>query len=80
MRLLAKFSVIFAAVFGLGLAAAAYLFHASLQRSAREQVLYQAQIMMETAVAMRNYTTDQIRPVMIEILQPYRADADDAIS
>ena len=64
MRLLAKFSVIFAIVFGLGLAAAAYLFHASLQRSAREQVLYQAQIMMETALAMRNYTTDQIRPVV----------------
>jgi len=80
MRLLAKFSVIFAVVFGLGLAAAAYLFHASLQRSAREQVLYQAQIMMETAVAMRNYTTEQIRPVMMEMLQPYRADADDAIS
>jgi protein-histidine pros-kinase len=80
MRLLAKFSMIFAVVFGLGLAAAAYLFHTSLQRSAREQVLYQAQIMMETAVAMRNYTTDQIRPVMIEILQPYRADAEDAIS
>jgi protein-histidine pros-kinase len=72
--------MIFAVVFGLGLAAAAYLFHTSLQRSAREQVLYQAQIMMETAVAMRNYTTDQIRPVMIEILQPYRADAEDAIS
>ncbi|HEY4729774.1 MAG TPA: DUF3365 domain-containing protein [Myxococcales bacterium] len=80
MRLLAKFSVIFAVVFGLGLAAAAYLFHASLQRSAREQVLYQAQIMMETALAMRNYTTEQIRPVVDQMSQPYNAQADDAIS
>src|SRR2546426_7899805 len=76
MRLLAKFSLIFAVVFGLGLAAAAFLFHDSLQRSAREQVLHEAQIMMETALAMRNYTTEQIRPVMNEISQPYDAKAD----
>ena len=80
MRLLAKFSLIFAVVFGLGLAAAAFLFHDSLQRSAREQVLHEAQIMMETALAMRNYTTEQIRPVMNEISQPYDAHAVDPIS
>ncbi|OLC72084.1 MAG: signal protein [Deltaproteobacteria bacterium 13_1_20CM_2_69_21] len=80
MRLLAKFSLIFAVVFGLGLAAAAFLFHDSLQRSAREQVLHEAQIMMETALAMRNYTTEQIRPVMNEISQPYDAKAVDPIS
>ena len=80
MRLLAKFSVIFAVVFGLGLVAAAVLFHDSLQRSAREQVLYQAQIMMDTALAMRTYTTEQIRPVLNDLAQPYSAQADDAIS
>ncbi len=80
MRLLAKFSLIFTIVFGLGLAAAAFLFHDSLQRSAREQVLHEAQIMMETALAMRNYTTEQIRPVMNEISQPYDAHAVDPIS
>ncbi len=81
MRLLAKFSLIFAAVFGLGLAASALLFHGSLQRSAREQVLQQAQIMMETALAMRNYTTDQIRPVLNELAHPYAgAKATDVVS
>ena len=80
MRLLAKFSLIFAVVFGLGLAAAALLFHDSLQRSAREQVLHEAQIMMETALAMRNYTTEQIRPAMNEISQPYDSQAVDPIS
>lgn len=80
MRLLAKFSVIFAVVFGLGLVAAAVLFHSSLQRSAREQVLYQAQIMMDTALAMRTYTTEQVRPVLNDLAQPYNAQANDAIS
>lgn len=80
MRLLAKFSLIFAAVFGLGLAAAAWLFHGSLQQSAREQVLYHAQIMMETALAMRNYTTDQIRPVVNDLSQPYKPKSDDVFS
>jgi HAMP domain-containing protein len=80
MRLLAKFSLIFAIVFGFGLAAAAWLFHASLQQSAREQVLYHAQIMMETALAMRNYTTDQIRPVVNALSQPYKQTSDDVFS
>jgi protein-histidine pros-kinase len=81
MRLLAKFSVIFAIVFGFGLVAAAFLFQSSLQRSAREQVLYQAQIMMETALAIRNYTTEQISPVVNQLSQGYSAaTADDAIS
>ncbi|HWE25140.1 MAG TPA: DUF3365 domain-containing protein [Myxococcales bacterium] len=80
MRLLAKFSLIFAIVFGLGLAAAAALFHESLQRTAREQVLYQAQLMMETALAMRNYTTDQIRPLLSEMADPFDAGSEDPIS
>jgi protein-histidine pros-kinase len=67
MRLLAKFSVIFALVFGLGLSTAAALFHRSLQRGAREQVLHHAQVMMETALAMRHYTTEQVAPVLREL-------------
>jgi HAMP domain-containing protein len=73
MRLLAKFSLIFAVVAGLGLAAAAFLFQRSLQRGAREQVLYHAQIMMETALATRNYTTEQIAPMVTEISSGPRA-------
>jgi HAMP domain-containing protein len=62
MKLLVKFSVIYVLVFGLGLGAAAFVFYGQLQRSAREQVLYHAQIIMETALAMRNYTVAQVRP------------------
>jgi HAMP domain-containing protein len=78
MRLLAKFSLIFAIVFGLGLGAAAALFHRSLQRSAREQVLHHAQVMMETALAMRHYTTEQVGPVLKELTRgPPGSNEDD---
>lgn len=77
MRLLAKFSLLFAAVFGAGLGAAALLFHGSLQRNAREQVLYHAQIMMETALATRNYTTEQVGPVILELSSGRASKTDD---
>jgi protein-histidine pros-kinase len=68
MKLLTKFSLVFALVFGTGLGVAGVLFQRQLQDSAREQVLYQAQIMMETALAMRAYTAEQVRP-MVKALQ-----------
>jgi protein-histidine pros-kinase len=77
MRLLAKFSVIFVVVFGVGLGAAAYLFYGLLQRNAREQVLYNAQLMMETALAMRSYTIDQVKPVITDTMEKQRAQSSD---
>lgn len=64
MKLLAKFSLIFVVVFGFGLAAAGYLAYSLLQRNARLQVEDRAKIMMETALAMRRYTTTQVKPVL----------------
>ena len=64
MKLLAKFSLIFTIVFGLGLAGAGYVFYDMLQRNAREQVLYQAHLMMDSAMATRSYTTERIKPVL----------------
>ncbi|WP_242345369.1 c-type heme family protein [Anaeromyxobacter terrae] len=64
MRLLAKFSLIFVVVFGIGLGAAAYLFYGLLQRNARDQVLHNAQLMMDTALAMRSYTIKQVKPAI----------------
>src|SRR5512147_1782973 len=69
MRLLAKFSLIFVVVFGLGLGAAAYLFYGLLQRNAREQVLHNAQLMMDTALAMRTYTIKQVKPAINDSFQ-----------
>lgn len=73
MRLLAKFSLVYVVVFGLGLGAAGFLFYRELQQNAREQVLHQARIMMETALAMRSYTTEQVRPAFNDTNQ--REDA-----
>jgi HAMP domain-containing protein len=77
MRLLAKFSLIFAVVFGVGLAASAYLFYGLLQRNARDQVLYNAQLMMETALAMRSYTIDQVKPAINDTMERQRAQSQD---
>jgi protein-histidine pros-kinase len=66
MRLLAKFSVVYVVVFGLGIGAAGYLFYGQLQRNAREQVLHEARVMMETALAMRSYTVDHVKPALNE--------------
>lgn len=74
MRLLAKFSLIFVLVFGAGLAAAAYLFYGVLQRNAREQVLYNAQLMMETALATRTYTNEQVKPAIMSTMETLVAE------
>jgi len=66
MRLLAKFSLIFVVVFGVGLGLAAYLFNGLLQQAARDEVHDQAELMMDTALAMRSYTTQQVAPALDE--------------
>ncbi len=64
MKLSAKFSIIFIVVFGLGLTVTGYLSYSLLQKNAREQVNDRAKIMMETALAMRRYTVEQVKPVI----------------
>jgi HAMP domain-containing protein len=64
MKLVAKFSLVFAIVFGIGFAAAAYLAHGFLQKNATDEVIQNAQLMMETALSMRSYTTKQISPLL----------------
>lgn len=64
MKLLAKFSLIFVLVFGAGLGLAAYFARSFLRQNATQQVLQNAELMMETALAMRSYTTQQIAPVL----------------
>ena len=77
MRLLAKFSLIFVVVFGAGLAAAAYLLSSLLQQNARDQVMYNAQLMMETALAMRSYTINQVKPAIMASLEKVNTQSKD---
>jgi HAMP domain-containing protein len=65
MKLLAKFTLVFLVVFGAGGLFASYLSYRFLQDDARDQVLQQARLMMETMLSARNYTTLQIKPLLV---------------
>ncbi len=65
MKLLAKFTLVFVIVFGAGGAFASYLSYRFLREDARDQVIEQARLMMETMLSARNYTTQQIKPLLV---------------
>src|SRR4051812_18596012 len=64
MKLLARFNLIFLVVFGLGLTVAVWLAYVFLRNDAKARVLEEAKLMMETTLATRTYTADQIRPLL----------------
>ena len=64
MKLLVKFSLVFILVFGLCIAAASWICKDFLESNARAQVRREAELMMESALAVRAYTVDQIRPIL----------------
>jgi HAMP domain-containing protein len=64
MKLLVKFTLIFATVFGIAAAVVGYVAHRFLEQNARAQVIQQARLMMETAGSARKYTSDQIAPLL----------------
>jgi protein-histidine pros-kinase len=63
VNLSAKFSLVLVVVFALGIAISGTLMYGYLQRSARAQVMQQANLMLETALATRAYTQQQITPL-----------------
>jgi HAMP domain-containing protein len=65
MKLLAKFNLILGLVLGAGLAIAAAFSQHLLQKDAREEVLWQARLMMEAMRAARDYTTKQVKPLLV---------------
>jgi protein-histidine pros-kinase len=64
LRLAAKFNLVFICVFVLALLAAGMVFNALTQRNARVAVMRHAGIMMESALAVRKYTTKKIKPIL----------------
>src|SRR5579863_5316162 len=65
MKLLPKFNLILGLVLGAGLAIAAFVSHQFLQNDAREEVLRQARLMMEAMRSARDYTTKEIKPLLV---------------
>jgi hypothetical protein len=62
MSLRLKFNLSLLAVMLLGLSVSGYFLHDLLQKNAREEVLHEAGLMMESALAIRAYTVDHVRP------------------
>ncbi|MBL8470268.1 MAG: DUF3365 domain-containing protein [Rhodocyclaceae bacterium] len=64
MKLILKFNLVFAVMFAIGLGITGYVAHKLLYENARQEVLQNARIMMEAALAARGYTSKQIRPLL----------------
>lgn len=64
MKLLVKFNLVLIAVFGASLVPAGLVTYGLLQNNARAQVEQNARLMMETAMATRTYTIEQVKPLL----------------
>ena len=64
MKLLLKFNLIFLLIIAVGIAIAAYVSRVLLERNARAEIAQSARLLMDTALATRNYTTTQIQPLL----------------
>jgi protein-histidine pros-kinase len=64
MSLRLKFNLAISLAFLVGFAVAAYIINGILQQNAREEILNTAGIIMESAHSIRDYTINEIRPVI----------------
>ena len=64
MKLLVKFNLIFVSVVALGIAISGWIAKDILQSNAREEVLNNGRLLMESALAVRGYTSGQITKLL----------------
>jgi protein-histidine pros-kinase len=64
MKLMWKFNAALAAVFVIGLLVTGLVSYGVLQANAREEILDNARVMMESALSSRSYTNAQIKPLL----------------
>ena len=64
MGLRLKFNIVLALVFAAGMAVSAWVSYELLQRNAKQEVLRNAGLMMEAALAVRGYTVSQVKPLI----------------
>ena len=67
MGLRLRFNIVLTVVFLLGLSASGYVSFDLLRRNARDEVVRNAELMIEAAQAIRSYTVSEVRP----LLQPH---------
>ncbi len=66
MKLLTKFNIVLILFFGVGGILIAQLAKDFLLSNARNQVVQQAELMMASAKATRDYTNDQLKPLLLQ--------------
>ena len=64
MKLIMKVNLVLLLVFALGFLSVGYLTNRLLQRNAKQEILENARIMMEAALAVRSYTSAEINPLL----------------
>jgi protein-histidine pros-kinase len=64
MKLLLKFNVVLLLVFAVGLVATGFICRRLLRQNAKAEIMENARIMMEAAIAVRTYTATQIKPLL----------------
>jgi protein-histidine pros-kinase len=64
MKLIVKFNLVLLLVFAIGFFSVGFLTDRLLQRNAKQEILENARIMMEAALAVRSYTSSQINPLL----------------
>jgi protein-histidine pros-kinase len=70
LKLLLKFNLIFLLLAGTGLAVVAHVAYRFLMENAKSQVVQQAQLMMESARATRDYTSEELKPLLAKVSAP----------
>ena len=64
MKLLTKINLVLCMVFAVGFLTTGYVCNRLLQQNAKAEIMENARIMMEAAVAVRTYTATQIKPLL----------------
>jgi protein-histidine pros-kinase len=64
MKLIVKFNLVLLIVFLIGFFTAGHFSRRLLQRNAKQEILENARIMMEAALAVRAYTNNEIKPLL----------------
>jgi hypothetical protein len=64
MKLIAKFNLVLFLIFAVAFAATGFLVDNLLQRNAKQEILENARIMIEAALAVRAYTNTHIKPLL----------------
>ncbi|HJW12584.1 MAG TPA: signal protein, partial [Albitalea sp.] len=81
MKLLLKFNLALFVLFVIGIAATAYVSRDLLRRNARDEVYENAKLLIESALAVRDYTSRNIAPLLeTQIKYEFRPEMVSAFS